>query len=68
MQVWLGADGRLRGVVSLDAVTTDEFRALSGAGGDPNERQGWRSGRCGLTQRSSPAWSPARMARVGIRV
>jgi hypothetical protein len=26
MQVWLGADGRLRGVVSLDAVTTDEFR------------------------------------------
>jgi hypothetical protein len=26
MQVWLGADGRLRGVVSLDAVTTHEFR------------------------------------------
>ena len=26
MQVWLGADGRLRGVASLDAVTTDEFR------------------------------------------
>jgi hypothetical protein len=25
MQVWLGADGRLRGVVSLDAVTSDEF-------------------------------------------
>jgi hypothetical protein len=26
MQIWLGADGRLRGVASLDAVTTDEFR------------------------------------------
>src|SRR5215212_131462 len=26
MQVWLGVDGRLRGIVSLDAVTTDEFR------------------------------------------
>jgi hypothetical protein len=24
--VFLGADGRVRGVVSLDAVTTDEFR------------------------------------------
>src|SRR3954463_7275414 len=26
IQVWLGEDGRLRGIVSLDAVTTDEFR------------------------------------------
>jgi hypothetical protein len=26
MQVWLAADGRVRGVASLDAVTTDEFR------------------------------------------
>jgi hypothetical protein len=25
MQVWLGADGRLRGVVSLDAITCEEF-------------------------------------------
>ena len=41
MQVWLGADGRLRRVVSLDAVTTDEFRALSGAGGDPNVKAGY---------------------------
>jgi hypothetical protein len=25
MQVWLGTDGRLRGVVSLDAITPEEF-------------------------------------------
>jgi hypothetical protein len=27
MQVWLGADGRVRGIVSLDAITEDEFAA-----------------------------------------
>jgi hypothetical protein len=30
MQVWLGADGQLRGVVSLDAVTPDEFEEAFG--------------------------------------
>ncbi len=25
MQVWLGADGRVRGVVSLGAITPEEF-------------------------------------------
>ena len=25
MQVWLGADGRLRGIASLDSITPDEF-------------------------------------------
>jgi hypothetical protein len=27
MQVWLGADGRIRGVVALDAITPEEFGA-----------------------------------------
>jgi hypothetical protein len=27
MQVWLGADGRVRGIASLDAITEDEFAA-----------------------------------------
>src|SRR3954447_24128107 len=26
MQVWLGADGRLRGIASLDAITAEEFQ------------------------------------------
>jgi hypothetical protein len=25
MQVWLGADGRVRGIVALDAITSEEF-------------------------------------------
>jgi hypothetical protein len=29
MQVWLAADGRVRGVASLDAVTTDESRHVA---------------------------------------
>jgi hypothetical protein len=27
MRVWLGADGRVRGIASLDAITEDEFAA-----------------------------------------
>src|SRR5215203_2740175 len=61
MQVWLGADGRLRGVVSLDAVTTDEFRdAFRRLVGVHNERQGWRSGGCGLRSSGAGCGRPFR--------
>jgi hypothetical protein len=30
MQVWLGADGQIRGVVALDAITPEEFEEAFG--------------------------------------
>jgi hypothetical protein len=46
MQVWLGQDGRVRGVVNLDAITSEEFEEAFGRWGpdlrriDPDEVAG----------------------------
>jgi hypothetical protein len=67
MQVWRGADGRLRRVVSLDAVTTDEFRALSGAGGDPNVKAGYLQMRSTRGRRAPWSSRDGGKARDGSR-
>ena len=61
MQVWLGTDGRLRGVVSLDAITPEEFAELH----DIGMRLGFRHVESGPLVRSSyHAWEQVQAAGV----